>query len=199
VASVLLRFVAPSKGRVLLDGVEVSRYQAASVRAQFALVTQEPLLFSGTVAENLRVAQPGASDEALREAARVADADAFIQALPNGYDTRVGERGVVLSGGQKQRLCLARAVLSGAPVLILDEATSNLDPDSEREVQRALSHALQGRTALVIAHRLSTIATADHVHVLEHGRVVESGNHLSLLARGGAYARLWSLQEQAAA
>jgi ATP-binding cassette, subfamily B, bacterial MsbA len=190
----LLRFERPQEGRILLDGVDVDGYTAASVRSQFALVTQEPLLFSGSVLENLRYARPDASREEVEEAARVANADGFIRALPEGYDTVVGERGVKLSGGQRQRLCIARAVLSRAPVLVLDEATSSLDPESEREVQAALAEVLPGRTALVIAHRLSTVVGADVICVMEAGRVVESGSHEELLRRGGRYAALWALQ-----
>ena len=194
VTQLLLRFERPDAGRLLLDGVDAERYTAASVRAKFALVTQEPLLFSGSVLENLRVARPEASLEEVEAAARVAHADGFIRALPEGYDTRVGERGAKLSGGQRQRLCIARAVLSRAPVLVLDEATSSLDPESEREVQAALAQVLPGRTAVVIAHRLSTVVAADRICVLEAGRVVEEGRHEELLARGGRYAALWALQ-----
>lgn len=194
VTRLLLRFERPSSGRILLDGEDVAGLTTDSVRAQFALVTQEPLLFSTTVRENLLYARPDATEQELIAAAQVANADGFIRALPKGYDTPIGERGVVLSGGQKQRLCLARAVLARAPVLVLDEATSNLDPQSEREVQEALTTVLQGRTALVIAHRLSTIVRADRIVVMEAGRAVESGTHAELLARGGRYARLWALQ-----
>ncbi|MBU8899203.1 ABC transporter ATP-binding protein [Corallococcus sp. H22C18031201] len=194
VTSLLLRFERPSRGRVLLDGVDADRYTAASVRAQLALVTQEPLLFHGTVVENLRQARPEATREEVEAAARVASADGFIRALPEGYDTRIGERGVILSGGQRQRLCIARAVLSRAPILVLDEATSSLDPESERDVQAALAEVLPGRTALVIAHRLSTITNADVIHVVDAGRIVESGSHAELLRTGGRYASLWALQ-----
>jgi subfamily B ATP-binding cassette protein MsbA len=194
VTSLLLRFEKPQAGQLLLDGVDADRYQAASVRAQFALVTQEPLLFSGTVLDNLRFARPDATLEEVDAAARVAQADGFIRSLPQGYETRIGERGVTLSGGQRQRLCIARAVLSRAPVLVLDEATSSLDPESEREVQAALAAVLPGRTALVIAHRLSTVTGADVIHVMEAGRIVESGTHAELLQVGGRYAALWSLQ-----
>jgi subfamily B ATP-binding cassette protein MsbA len=197
VVSLLLRFEEPLAGRLLIDGVDIREATVASVRAQFALVTQDALLFSGTVRDNIRFGRPSASQAEVETAARIAQADGFIRELPAGYDTRVGERGVRLSGGQKQRVCLARAVLANAPVLILDEATSNLDPQSEREVQEALAVVLRGRTALVIAHRLSTIAAADRLYVLEAGRVVENGTHRDLLARGGLYARLWSLQEAA--
>ncbi|HEY0097267.1 MAG TPA: ABC transporter ATP-binding protein, partial [Archangium sp.] len=192
--NLLLRFERPQEGRIRFDGVDVDGYTAASVRTKFALVTQEPLLFSGSVLDNLRYARPEATREEVEAAARVANADGFIRALPEGYDTRVGERGVKLSGGQRQRLCIARAVLSRAPVLVLDEATSSLDPESEREVQAALAAVLPGRTALVIAHRLSTVVEADLLYVVEAGRVVERGSHAELLKLGGRYAALWALQ-----
>ncbi|MCI0573590.1 MAG: ABC transporter ATP-binding protein/permease [Myxococcaceae bacterium] len=191
----LLRFEAPQGGRILLDGMDAASLTPDSVRAQFALVTQEPLLFDASALDNLRVARPGATREEVEAAARVAQADGFLRALPEGYDTRLGERGVKLSGGQRQRLCLARAVLANAPVLVLDEATSNLDVESEREVLLALRQVLVGRTALVIAHRLSTIVHADVIHVLSGGRVVESGTHPELLDRRGLYASLWALQQ----
>jgi subfamily B ATP-binding cassette protein MsbA len=146
------------------------------------------------VQDNLRFARPDATLDEVEAAARVAHADGFIRNLPQGYDTRIGERGVILSGGQRQRLCIARAVLSRAPVLVLDEATSSLDPESEREVQAALAAVLPGRTALVIAHRLSTVTGADVIQVMEAGRIVESGTHAELLQANGRYAALWSLQ-----
>ncbi|HYV49202.1 MAG TPA: ABC transporter ATP-binding protein [Myxococcaceae bacterium] len=198
VTQLLLRFTRPDRGRIFIDGEDVERYAPDSVRESFALVTQESLLFSTTVLENVRFARPDASPQEVEAAARIASAHDFIQALPKGYGTPVGERGVVLSGGQKQRLCLARAVLAGAPVLVLDEATSNLDPESEAEVRRAMDAMLRGRTALVIAHRLSTVRNADLIHVIDRGRVVESGTHAELLRAGGLYARLWELQESGA-
>jgi len=194
-ASLLMRFEAPQAGRVLFDGVDVRTSTVASVRAQLALVTQDPLLFAASVADNLSVGRPNATRTEIEAAARVADADTFIAALPHGYDTVLGERGVTLSGGQKQRLCLARAVLSGAPLLILDEATSNLDAESEATVLRALDQAVAGRTALVIAHRLKAIARAHRTVVLQAGRVVEQGTHAELLALEGTYAMMWRKQQ----
>jgi subfamily B ATP-binding cassette protein MsbA len=194
VTSLLLRFDRPQRGRILIDEVDVGKATLESVRAQFALVTQDPLLFSTSVLENIRIARPGAPIDEVIAAAEIAQAARFIEALPKGYHTLVGERGAILSGGQKQRLCLARAILANAPVLVLDEATSHLDPQSERELQEALRQVLPGRTALVIAHRLSTVADADRIHVLDGGRVVESGSHEELLRRGGRYAQLWALQ-----
>lgn len=194
VVSLLLRFEAPSSGSIFFDGVDVQQATVASVRAQFALVTQEALLFSATVRENVLIAKPTATDAELEAAARVAHAMEFITALPQGWSTPIGERGVTLSGGQKQRLCLARAVLAQAPVLILDEATSNLDTESEREVQSALDEVLRGRTAVLVAHRLSSVTQADRIAVLSAGRVVEQGSHTQLLADRGAYAALWAKQ-----
>ncbi|HZX41221.1 MAG TPA: ATP-binding cassette domain-containing protein, partial [Myxococcaceae bacterium] len=194
VAALLLRFLRPDTGRILWDGVDVEACTVASLRAQVALVTQEPLLFSGTVRENLLSVRTDATGGELRSALRAARAEEFVMALPRQWDTPLGERGARLSGGQRQRLALARAVLRDARLLVLDEATSNLDPEGEREVQAALEAVLPGRTALVIAHRLDTIARTDRIHVLVAGRVVEEGTHATLLLHGGWYAEAWALQ-----
>ena len=194
-ALLAMRYADPSSGAVRIDGASLEDKTLGSVRRQYGLVTQEPLLFSGTVAENLAYGREGASREDLEDAAKVADAHGFITALPEGYATRIGERGVRLSGGQKQRLALARALVAKAPILLLDEATSSLDAESEREVTRALDVALRDRTALVIAHRLSTIRSAHRIVVLKGGKVAEQGTHEELLLKRGEYARLHLLQE----
>jgi subfamily B ATP-binding cassette protein MsbA len=157
-------------------------------------VSQEVSLFDDTVRANIAYGRFGASDEEIEAAARAAAADPFIRALPQGYDTPVGEHGVKLSGGQRQRIAIARAMLKNAPILLLDEATSALDTESERQVQGALKRLMQGRTTVVIAHRLSTVVDADLIYVVDGGRVVEEGSHAELLRRGGAYARLYALQ-----
>ncbi|HEV2604310.1 MAG TPA: ABC transporter transmembrane domain-containing protein [Microvirga sp.] len=194
VLQLLLRFYDPQGGRVLVDGVPVAEADPVALRSRMALVPQEPTIFASTVAENIRYGRLDASDEEVREAARLASAHAFIAALPDGYDTTIGERGVTLSGGQRQRIAIARAILKDAPILLLDEATSALDAESERAVQEALDRLMQGRTTLVIAHRLATIRSADRILVLDQGRIAEDGTHDSLLAKGGLYARLARLQ-----
>jgi len=166
----------------------------ASLRGAIALVSQEVSLFNDTARANIAYGRPDASEDEIRAAARAAAADAFIRALPEGYDTVVGERGVRLSGGQRQRIAIARAMLKNAPILLLDEATSSLDTESERAVQEALARLMKGRTVLVIAHRLSTVIDADVIYVIVDGRVVETGTHAELLAKNGAYARLYDMQ-----
>ncbi len=196
--NLLPRFYEPSSGRILLDGIDIAELRLADLRAQIALVSQEVVLFNDTVAANIAYGRLGSvSPEAIREAARAAHALEFIEQLPQGFDTLVGENGVKLSGGQRQRLAIARALLKNAPILILDEATSALDTESERQVQAALDNLMRGRTTLVIAHRLSTIEKAHRIVVLEGGRIVETGDHASLLAAGGTYARLYRQQFEA--
>jgi ATP-binding cassette subfamily B protein len=189
-----LRFYDPSSGAVALDGVDISTLDPADLRAEIALVPQDAFIFGASVADNIAYGAPGASREAVVAAARQAAADGFIAALPEGYDTQLGERGVTLSGGERQRIAIARAILKDAPVLLLDEATSALDAESETLVQGALEALMKGRTTLVIAHRLATIVNAHRILVIEAGCVVEEGTHASLMAAGGLYARLARLQ-----
>lgn len=193
-AGLLPRFRDPEQGTILLDGVDIRTYRLADLRAQIALVSQEVVLFNDTVAHNIAYGRPGTARADIERAAHIAHADGFIRALPQGYDTVVGEKGVLLSGGQRQRLAIARAVLKDAPILILDEATSALDTESERAIQDALETLMQGRTSLVIAHRLSTVEKADQILVMEAGRIVEAGRHAELLANEGRYAALYRLQ-----
>lgn len=190
----LLRFYDPSTGAVLMDGVDVREADPAQVRARTALVAQDSPLFSGSALENIRFGREDASLEAVRAAARAAQAERFLAALPEGFDTPVGERARSLSGGQRQRLAIARALVREAPVLLLDEATSALDAENEQLVQRALDEAMTGCTTLVIAHRLATVLKADRIVVMDQGRVVEEGTHAELVARNGLYARLAALQ-----
>jgi len=190
----LPRFHDPSSGQVLWDGMNVKDATIASLRSQIALVTQETVLFNDTVRHNIAYGRPEATANEIEDAARIAFAHDFIQELPQGYDTVVGERGIFLSGGQRQRLAIARAVLVNAPVLILDEATSALDAESERLVQRAIGNLVRDRTTLVIAHRLSTVRRADAIVVMEAGRIIEMGTHSELLAKAGQYRKLYELQ-----
>ena len=195
----LMRFYDVGGGCVKLDGVDVRELDFSSLRGAVGLVTQHTFLFPGSVAENLRYGAPDASMERLREAAEMAEALDFVDALPSGFDTTIGEEGQKLSGGQRQRLAIARAVLRDAPILILDEATSAVDNETEAAIQRSLEKIAEGRTTLVIAHRLSTIRNADRIVVLDAGRIVEMGTHVELVARGGQYARLWAVQTGEAA
>ncbi|WEX09980.1 ABC transporter transmembrane domain-containing protein [Chelativorans sp. AA-79] len=197
--SLLLRYYDPDEGSVLIDDLDISRADPRAVRERIAIVPQDVTVFSASAAENIAFGRPGATREEVEAAARAALAHDFIMALENGYDTQVGERGVMLSGGQRQRLAIARAILRDAPILLLDEATSALDAESETLVQKALERLMQGRTTIVIAHRLATILKADRILVLEDGRVIEEGGHADLVARGGVYARLASLQFEAGA
>lgn len=194
-AGLVPRFFTATEGRILVDGYDITDLELAGLRANIALVSQEVLLFDDTVAANIAYgAMREAPFESIEAAARAAHALDFIQALPEGFDTVIGEHGARLSGGQRQRIAIARAILKDAPILILDEATSALDSESERQVQDALDGLMRGRTTLVIAHRLSTVERADRIVVLSHGRIVEIGSHAELLAKNGAYAQLYRLQ-----
>jgi ATP-binding cassette subfamily B protein len=192
--NLLQRFWTPDSGRILIDGRDIAEVSLASLRRRIALVSQDVFLFDGTIRDNIKAGRPEASEEETAAAARAAHADAFIRALPNGYDTAVGELGGQVSGGQRQRIALARAFLKDAPVVLLDEPTSALDSETEGVIQRALDELSEGRTTLVIAHRLATVLRADLIHVVDEGRVVESGSHRELIRAGGAYARLHRLQ-----
>ncbi|HUO99735.1 MAG TPA: ABC transporter ATP-binding protein [Rhizomicrobium sp.] len=194
--NLLLRFYDVDSGRIEIDGRDIRSVSLASLRRNIALVTQEPILFDESVADNIALGRPGATRDEIEQAARDAAAHEFIAPLPLGYDTRVGEGGLKLSGGQRQRIAIARAILRNAPILLLDEATSALDTESERQVQEALARLMKDRTTIVIAHRLSTVADADKLYVLDQGTVAESGTHAELMVKGGLYARLYQREER---
>lgn len=194
VFQLLLRFYDPQQGQVLLDGVDIRQADPAAVRERIGIVPQHTVLFSNTALENIRFGRPDASDEEVKQAAIAAIADEFIEKQPDGYDTSLGEKGMRLSGGQQQRIAIARAILKNPPIMLLDEATSALDSESEKLVQEALEHLMQGRTTMVIAHRLSTVIKADRIVVMEDGRVIDSGRHDELIERCGLYQRLAAIQ-----
>jgi subfamily B ATP-binding cassette protein MsbA len=194
IADLIPRFYDVQRGRITIDGVDVRRFKIASLRTQIGVVTQQTFLFNDTVRANIAY---GSMEKPLDEviaAARAANAHSFVERLPDGYETVVGELGVRLSGGERQRLAIARALLKNAPILILDEATSALDSDAELQVQQALERLMENRTTLVIAHRLSTVRRADRIAVIAHGQIIEQGTHDQLIARGGEYSRIHDLQ-----
>ncbi|HEY0659205.1 MAG TPA: ATP-binding cassette domain-containing protein, partial [Pyrinomonadaceae bacterium] len=188
------RLYDPTAGAIFWDGTDLRDARILSLKKQIALVTQETVLFNETIRYNISYGNPAATDAEVREAARIAFANEFIEELPQGYDTFVGERGIFLSGGQRQRIAIARAVLINAPVLILDEATSALDAESERLVQKALANLMRDKTSIVIAHRLSTVRRADLIVVMEKGKIIQTGTHYELLEKGGVYRKLYELQ-----
>jgi ATP-binding cassette subfamily B protein/subfamily B ATP-binding cassette protein MsbA len=194
IAGLVPRFYDPQAGQILIDGVDARQLSLPGLRRNISMVLQDVFLFNGTVRENLRFSKPEATDEEIVAAAKIANAHPFIQSLPNGYETQIGERGIKLSGGQKQRLSIARAVLKDAPILILDEATSSVDAQTEAEIQEALEKLMAGRTSIVIAHRLSTVRDADVIVVLEEGRIAQVGNHNHLVRHDGLYQKLYHRQ-----
>ena len=193
-SELMARFYDAQQGDILIDGVSIRDYTQESLRAHMSVVSQDTILFNDTIEGNIALGKADASHAEIVEAAKIANADAFISEMPEGYATNIGDRGSKLSGGQRQRLSIARAILTNPEFLILDEATSALDTESEKLVQEALDTVLKGRTSVVIAHRLSTVHNADKIIVIEQGRIAEQGTHASLMARGGIYSKLIEMQ-----
>lgn len=192
--NLVARFYDPEGGKIMIDGIDVRQMKLSALRQNISMVLQDVFLFNGTILENIRFSKPDASDEEIYTAAKVASAHDFIMELSDGYNTRIGERGIKLSGGQKQRIAIARAVLKDAPILILDEATSSVDSQTEADIQEALERLMKGRTSIVIAHRLSTVHNADLIAVLQDGRIIERGNHSDLISHSGLYRQLYEQQ-----
>jgi len=195
-ASLVARFHDPTTGEVLLDGIPLPQIALKELRREVGVVTQEPFLFQATVRDNLELGKPGATDIEMERVLEAACALDFVRALPDGWNSKVGERGVRLSAGERQRLSIARALLKDPPVLILDEATASVDTATEKQIQLALDHLLAGRTSIVVAHRLSTVRKADAIAVVENGRIIELGDHSTLTRSGGLYSKLWSIQSE---
>jgi ATP-binding cassette subfamily B protein len=196
IVKLLFRFYDPSSGRIMIDGVDLTQLSKEARREMFAIVPQEPALFNTSIGENIRFGKPDATQEEIEEAAKLASIDAFIQTLPEKYETLVGERGVKLSGGEKQRVAIARAIIRNPKILVFDEATSSLDSKSERAIQQSLDAISEGRTTLAVAHRLSTIANSDVIFVLDKGKIAEKGTHQELLKLNGLYSKLWKIQAE---
>ena len=194
IANLITRFYDVNEGAILIDGMDVKDMQTASLRKLIGVVSQDSILFNDTIKNNLLIGKPDATDEELITAAKIANAYEFINDLPEGFDTNIGDAGSKLSGGQKQRLSIARAVLKNPPIMVLDEATSALDTESERLVQNALENMMKHRTSIVIAHRLSTIQNADLIVVMQKGRIIEQGTHTELIRKNGMYKRLVEMQ-----
>ncbi|HMH44249.1 MAG TPA: ATP-binding cassette domain-containing protein, partial [Pyrinomonadaceae bacterium] len=194
IVSLLPRFYESNSGQIKIDGTDIRRFKQKSLREQISFVLQESLLFRATVAQNIAYGKPDATHEEIVRAARLANADEFIDRMPDGYETMIGERGVTLSGGQRQRITIARAIIRDSPILILDEPSAGLDAESEKLVFDALDKLMEGKTSIVIAHRLATVRRADVIFVIDDGRVVEQGTHDELLETGGLYSRLYELQ-----
>ncbi len=197
IARLLYRFYDVTGGRIMIDGQDIRDVQQETLRAAIGIVPQDTVLFNDTIGYNIRYGRWDATEEEVRQAARMAQLADFIESLPQGYDTPVGERGLKLSGGEKQRVAIARTILKAPPILILDEATSALDTATEQEIQSAIDSVAKNRTTLVIAHRLSTVVNADQIIVLQDGAIAERGTHAELIARGGLYAAMWDRQREA--